>query len=157
MTFEQRQAEERRKPGAKPKFWTAEKVAQLRAAWFEQPHVTLLAIGKRLGCTKNAIISKAHREKLPHRAQPPRPPVDEKPIPVRLEHIPNPKLSKLQQETVQKMNRITWRRSDLMALPPVTEDEAARLVAEHIAKRGVTRCPSPAEIEKPLNWGCGWR
>lgn len=46
-----------------------------------------------------------------------------------------------------------WRIAQMLALPPVTEDEAQRLIAEHIARKGVTVCPAGATPEKPLNAG----
>jgi hypothetical protein len=41
------------------------------------------------------------------------------------------------------------------ALPPVTDDEAARLVADHISRKGVTVLPGPM-LEAQTNLGAGW-
>ena len=48
--------------------WTEEAIAQLRALW-KEGHSTA-EIGRRMGVTKNAVVGKAHRPKLP----PPPPP-----------------------------------------------------------------------------------
>ena len=44
--------------------WTAERCALLRDLWAQQ-HLTARAIGKVLGCNRDAVIGKAHRMKLP--------------------------------------------------------------------------------------------
>jgi hypothetical protein len=70
----------------------------------------------------------------------------------------NPKLSLAQQRVADAMKESTWQRVDrrLLALPRVTEDEAARLIADHIARRGITQCPPPVEMLEPVNYGVGW-
>lgn len=64
-------------------------------------------------------------------------------------------LTEAQQQQIVAQKRRMW--SGATRLPPVTEEEAARLIAEHIAKRGVTVCPPAAPVEKPINGGAGWR
>lgn len=57
-------------------FWIEEgKVARLRELWAEtlpdgRPRYSTSAIGRELGCSKNAVIGKAQREGLPERACP---------------------------------------------------------------------------------------
>lgn len=48
--------------------WSPEARAQLRALWMEG-HPTA-EIGRRLGCTKNAVVGAAHRMDLPQRPNP---------------------------------------------------------------------------------------
>lgn len=42
-------------------------------------------------------------------------------------------------------------------LPPVSDEEAARLVAEAIAAGRVTRCPPAPDTIGPINFGVGFR
>lgn len=60
--------------------WHAHQIEQLRDEWVRGNSTSL--IGRNLGCTKNAVVGKAHRIGLPSRASPiagrslqPRPPV----------------------------------------------------------------------------------
>lgn len=70
----------------------------------------------------------------------------------------NPFLTPLQQQQVDRHKARMWGHNPKLArLPPVTDDEAARLVADHIARRGVTQCPPAAEREIPNNAGAPWR
>jgi GcrA cell cycle regulator len=56
--------------------WTAERDAQLRALWTqEDPRLSTREIAERLGLTKNAAVSRAHRLRLPGRPSPILPPV----------------------------------------------------------------------------------
>lgn len=48
--------------------WTEETAARLRALWDEK--LSTAEIGRRMGMSKNAIIGKAHRLRLPPRASP---------------------------------------------------------------------------------------
>ena len=48
--------------------WTDQVIARLRALW-DEGHSTA-EIGERLGCSKNAVIGKAHRLELPPRQSP---------------------------------------------------------------------------------------
>lgn len=48
--------------------WTPERVAQLRTLWAEG--VPVVAIGQRMGISKNAIVGKAHRLHLTARQSP---------------------------------------------------------------------------------------
>ena len=48
--------------------WSIERVALLRELWDEG--LSTAAIGRRLGTSKNAVIGKAHRLKLPRRPSP---------------------------------------------------------------------------------------
>jgi hypothetical protein len=41
-------------------------------------------------------------------------------------------------------------------LPPISEAEAQRLIADAIAAGKVTVCPPAATIERPNNAGAGW-
>lgn len=65
-------------------FWTDDRTEKLKTLWNEGPSAT--EIGKKLGCTRNAVIGKAHRLNLPerkpsiHRPQPHPPP---RPAPLR--------------------------------------------------------------------------
>jgi GcrA cell cycle regulator len=52
-------------------FWTEHKVARLRVLWAEGVSMRLIAV--RLGCSKNAVMSKTHRLDLPKRPTPIRP------------------------------------------------------------------------------------
>lgn len=69
----------------------------------------------------------------------------------------NPFLTTAQQANVDAWKNRSWKATALSTLPPMSEDEAQRLVVEHIAKRGVTKCPPAARIELPINGGMGWR
>ena len=70
----------------------------------------------------------------------------------------NPKLTAGQQQQVDAMKARMWAASSrLRALPPPDEAEAARLIAEHIARRGVTVCPPAVIPETPMNGGVWWR
>jgi GcrA cell cycle regulator len=51
--------------------WMPEKISALTALWNEG--VPVIEIGNRLGVTKNAVVGKAHRLKLPKRNSPIRP------------------------------------------------------------------------------------
>ena len=53
-------------------FWTAERVATLRTLWTRKD-ISSEQIAATLGCTKNAVIGRAHRDHLPMR-RPPTPP-----------------------------------------------------------------------------------
>lgn len=70
----------------------------------------------------------------------------------------NPFLTPAQQANVGAMKTRTWHLKNprLMAMPPPTAEEAARLVAEHIARHGVTQCPGAVVVE-PSNAGAGFR
>lgn len=48
--------------------WTDEKIAELNRLW--QAGHTASEIGKRLGVSKNAVVGKAHRLRLPGRPSP---------------------------------------------------------------------------------------
>jgi len=48
--------------------WTAANVAELRRLWLEG--FVTNEIGRRLGCNKNSVVSKAHRLMLPRRPSP---------------------------------------------------------------------------------------
>jgi GcrA cell cycle regulator len=48
--------------------WSDEAIARLRVLW-DEGHSTA-QIGRRLGCSKNSVISKAHRVDLPARPSP---------------------------------------------------------------------------------------
>ena len=53
-------------------FWTAERIGKLRELW-DNKAISAESIASRLGCTKNAVIGRAHRDHLPLR-RPPAPP-----------------------------------------------------------------------------------
>lgn len=75
----------------------------------------------------------------------------------RAEAPPNPKLTKAQNANIalgKARNRAFF--SSLRHVPPPPQAEADRLIAEHIARHGVTVCPPAASPEKPLNAGLGW-
>ncbi|MFC6216911.1 GcrA family cell cycle regulator, partial [Fodinicurvata halophila] len=48
--------------------WTAERIDELSRLWSEGQSAS--AIGKQLGISKNAVVGKAHRLKLPSRPSP---------------------------------------------------------------------------------------
>jgi GcrA cell cycle regulator len=52
--------------------WTADAIRLLRLYWAEG--LSIRRIGQRLGCSRNAVVGKAHRLNLPARASPIRPP-----------------------------------------------------------------------------------
>lgn len=58
-------------------FWTDERIEQLKAYWAD-PKLSARIIGRRMGCTRCAVIGKAHRLNLPLRKRgrplPPEPP-----------------------------------------------------------------------------------
>jgi hypothetical protein len=71
---------------------------------------------------------------------------------------PNPYRTKAQNDAIRRAK--TWRpySAELAAMPAPTADEAARLVAEFLARKGaVTQCPPAAPIIVPTNGGMGWR
>jgi hypothetical protein len=47
----------------KPAFWTAERVRRLMAMWAQNMRVQIIA--DHLGCTRNMVIGKANRLRLP--------------------------------------------------------------------------------------------
>lgn len=54
--------------------WTPERIERLRVLWLqERPQISAVAIGKLLGVSKNSVVGKAHRLKLPARPSPIRP------------------------------------------------------------------------------------
>lgn len=73
-----------------------------------------------------------------------RKPVRVEPTAARLTR--NPRLSDAQQALVDGIKDREWRRRHSV-LPPPTAEEAARLIADHIARHGVTVCPPAARIE----------
>jgi hypothetical protein len=75
----------------------------------------------------------------------------------RSKAAPNPFLTPAQQENVAAQTRRMWGNPRLRAMAPPTAEEAARLVAEHIAKHGVTKCIPAAEVKVPTNCGVGFR
>jgi ribosome-binding protein aMBF1 (putative translation factor) len=75
----------------------------------------------------------------------------------RAKRKPNPFLTPAQQANVAKQSGGSWHMQRMRAVPPPTPEEAARLIAEHIAKHGISRCPPAEEIAAPLNSGVGWR
>ena len=98
--------------------------------------------------------------------KPPKPPKEPrakaapkpKPEPVRLER--NPFLSAAQQASVDRHKERCWASASnrrLAEMGPPTRDEADRLVAEFIARRGVTVCPPAAPVLEPINSGARWR
>lgn len=50
-------------------FWTAERIGKLRELW-DNKAISAESIALRLGCTKNAVIGRAHRDHLPLRRPP---------------------------------------------------------------------------------------
>lgn len=48
-------------------FWTPARIKKLKAMW-PSAHLSCEDIAKKIGCTTNAAIGKAHRIGLPHRA-----------------------------------------------------------------------------------------
>lgn len=76
---------------------------------------------------------------------------------MRAEPRGNPFLTPAQQENVSSHKKRMWGNPTLRALPPPDAEEAARLVAEFIARRGVTVCPPAAEIVVPTNAGFPFR
>lgn len=59
-------------------------------------------------------------------------------------------------ESKEEGYRITAKAQRMAQLPPVTQDEADRLVADFIARKGVTVCPAPPSPEMPGNLGVGF-
>ena len=64
-------------------------------------------------------------------------------------------LTEAQQQNIQAAKRRMWRGK--CSLPPVTDAEAERLVAEFLATRGATLCPPAAAVDVPMNAGARWR
>jgi len=52
-------------------FWERPgKVERLVFLWYQEPRVSTQQIADQLGCSKNSVVSKAHRLKLPSRGNP---------------------------------------------------------------------------------------
>lgn len=50
--------------------WTPEKIERLKVLWGAEPQISANAIGRELGLSKNSVVGKAHRLKLPGRESP---------------------------------------------------------------------------------------
>ena len=68
---------------------------------------------------------------------------------------PNPYRTAAQNANIERFGKQTWSGKRAL-LPPVTDDEAARLVAEFLARSSVTVCPAAAPVTEPINAGLGW-
>lgn len=73
---------------------------------------------------------------------------------------PNPRLTAAQNANIARGKNIIRAMYNAMGrgkdLAPISREEADRLVAEHIARHGVTKCPPAMSPEKPINAGLGW-
>jgi ribosomal protein L12E/L44/L45/RPP1/RPP2 len=70
----------------------------------------------------------------------------------------NPFRSAAQNEQIERHKNRMWGHNPKLAkLPPVTDDEAERLVRDFMARRGVTVCQPAAPMLEPINAGLGWR
>lgn len=73
----------------------------------------------------------------------------------------NPALSDAQQRCVDEIKRASWtaramRAARGMDLPPISDEEAARLRDEYLAKHGATICPPQVMPDVAINAGVGW-
>ena len=50
--------------------WSEEQIERLRELWDQKPTLSTAQIGLRLGMSKNAVVGKAHRLRLPGRVSP---------------------------------------------------------------------------------------
>jgi len=134
-------------PVSKP--WVAQRHEQSREATDELAKrirdlatrgMSAVTIRERLGLSKNRVYNLAQQYDiaLPRHAR------------------PNQFRTKRQQDAIATHRERMWTPSRLK-LPPVAPDEAARLVADFIARRGVTECPPAAPVVTPCNAGMKWR
>ena len=128
--------------------WTYDRIDQLRKLWNQR--LSASAIGRQLGVSKNAVVGKAHRLKLPARPSPirkgARPPVRRmallpKPfaLPVRRHHArPSPALAELTERVVEAPIAPPPLMERPAAAPPTGPGQPTRRVA-----RGITACLWP--------------
>jgi hypothetical protein len=60
------------------------------------------------------------------------------------------------EETEARKNAAVAHALRLQKAPPLTPEEEAQRIADFIARRGVTVCPSPASFAEANNAGLGW-
>lgn len=75
--------------------WNEAALRELRALWALWPSVSTAEIGRRLGCSKNAVVGKAHRLDLPARPSPIRRPAGWKPGTPAIPSIPRAPMATL--------------------------------------------------------------
>lgn len=75
--------------------WNEAALRELRALWALWPSVSTAEIGRRLGCSKNAVVGKAHRFGLPARPSPIRRPAGWKPGTPAIPSIPRAPMATL--------------------------------------------------------------
>lgn len=62
-----------------------------------------------------------------------------------------------QYDAADALRKRIWGNPILASMPPVTDEEAERLVAEFLARKAVTVCPPAATPQLPFNAGQYWR
>ena len=114
--------------------WTDDRIDQLRKLWNQR--LSASAIGRQLGVSKNAVVGKAHRLKLPARPSPIR--KGARP-PVRRHHArPSPSLAELTERVVEAPIAPPPLMERPAAAPPTGPGQPTRRVA-----RGIKACLWP--------------
>lgn len=123
--------------------WTDERIDQLRKLWDQG--LSASAIGKQLGVSKNAVVGKAHRLKLPARPSPirkgARPPVR------RMAVLPKPLAAPHPRSQAPALDRALERMSDpapreRLPVPAPRVSQAAG-PTRRAAARGIKSCLWP--------------